>query len=99
MRAYHGAELPYTFGTHPSWMPTTDVDRALTDKILGYWTSFAATGDPNGPVVEPERGAPEIGRGQIGDKRLFHPFGHPVVETVGRDEYPELPLGFKEGQA
>ena len=47
MRAYHGAELPYTFGTHPSWMPTTDVDRALTDQILGYWTAFAATGNPN----------------------------------------------------
>ena len=47
MRAYHGAELPYTFGTHPSWMPTTDVDRALTERILGYWTAFATTGNPN----------------------------------------------------
>jgi para-nitrobenzyl esterase len=47
LRAYHGAELPYTFGTHPSWMPTTDVDRVLTDQILGYWTAFAATGNPN----------------------------------------------------
>ena len=47
VRAYHGAELPYTFGTHPSWMSTTAVDRKLTDQILGYWTQFAATGNPN----------------------------------------------------
>jgi len=48
VRAYHGAELPYTFGTHPDWMMTTEVDRALTEQILAYWTRFAATGDPNG---------------------------------------------------
>lgn len=47
VRAYHGAELPYVFGTHPSWMSTTDVDLNLTDQILSYWTQFAATGDPN----------------------------------------------------
>ena len=47
VRAYHGAELPYTFGTHPSWMNTTEVDRQLTEQILGYWTSFAADGNPN----------------------------------------------------
>jgi len=51
MRAYHGAELPYTFGTHPSWMATTDVDRVLTDRILTYWTNFAATGNPNADNV------------------------------------------------
>jgi para-nitrobenzyl esterase len=49
VRAYHGAELPYTFGTHPGWMTTTDVDRKLTDQILSYWTQFAATGNPNSP--------------------------------------------------
>ena len=47
VRAYHGAELPYTFGTHPDWMTTTDVDRKLTGQMLGYWTAFAATGNPN----------------------------------------------------
>jgi len=49
VRAYHGAELPYTFGTHPTWMSTTDVDRRLTDQILSYWTQFAASGNPNMP--------------------------------------------------
>lgn len=47
VRAYHGAELPYTFGTHPEWMATSDVDLALTEQILSYWTQFAATGNPN----------------------------------------------------
>ncbi len=51
VRAYHGAELPYTFGTHPTWMSTTDVDRKLTDQILSYWTRFAATGNPNMPEL------------------------------------------------
>lgn len=49
VRAYHGAELPYTFGTHPDWMKTTDVDWDLTKQILSYWTGFAATGNPNSP--------------------------------------------------
>ena len=47
VRAYHGAELPYVFGTHPGWMTTTEVDRALTEQILSYWTGFAKTGNPN----------------------------------------------------
>ena len=61
VRAYHGAELPYTFGTHPDWMTTTDVDRALTDDILSYWTRFAATGNPNGYGTPewPEFGGPD----------------------------------------
>jgi para-nitrobenzyl esterase len=49
VRAYHGAELPYTFGTHPGWMTTTDVDRNLTERILSYWTGFAKKGNPNSP--------------------------------------------------
>jgi para-nitrobenzyl esterase len=49
VRAYHGAELPYVFGTHPAWMETNDIDRRLTDQVLAYWTQFAATGNPNSP--------------------------------------------------
>ena len=26
-----------------------DEDRKLTETVSGYWTRFAATGDPNGP--------------------------------------------------
>ena len=46
--AYHGAELPYVFGTHDSWLPTQDVDEKLSQQMMQYWVNFAATGDPNG---------------------------------------------------
>ena len=48
MGAYHGAELPYVFGTHDAWLPTDAIDLQLTDKMQSYWLAFAATGDPNG---------------------------------------------------
>jgi para-nitrobenzyl esterase len=53
LRAYHGAELPYVFGTHDAWLPTTDVDRRLTGEIMRAWVSFAASG-----TVEPAGGDP-----------------------------------------
>lgn len=47
--AYHGAEIPYVFGTSPAWMPAEPADHALSDTIMRYWINFAAKGDPNGP--------------------------------------------------
>lgn len=47
MGAYHGAELPYVFDTHDDWLPTSQVDRQLTDLIKRYWVNFATTGNPN----------------------------------------------------
>ena len=54
MGAHHGAEIPYIFGGgvrlgqfHPvADMPATD--GALSEAMMGYWTNFAAAGDPNG---------------------------------------------------
>ena len=46
--AYHGAEIPYVFGTGAAWLPSEPVDRALSDAIMRYWVNFAKTGDPNG---------------------------------------------------
>lgn len=47
--AFHSAELWYEFGTlDRCWRPFTDADRRLSDTILGYWTNFARTGNPNG---------------------------------------------------
>jgi para-nitrobenzyl esterase len=47
MGAYHGAELPYIFDTHDSWLPTDDKDRQLTGVMMRYWRNFARSGDPN----------------------------------------------------
>jgi len=53
VRAYHGAELPYVFGTHDAWMTTTDIDRQLSGQMRAYWVQFAKTGNPNG-AISPE---------------------------------------------
>ncbi len=49
--ACHGAELRYVFGAPfrtAAAGPTAAVERALAREVAGYWTAFAATGDPNG---------------------------------------------------
>ena len=44
--AAHAFELPYVFHNLP---PGSTTDQAqLADAMAGYWTRFAATGDPNG---------------------------------------------------
>jgi para-nitrobenzyl esterase len=49
MGAYHAIELPYVFHVSSALGRsfTTDED-ALSNAIVGYWTRFATTGDPNG---------------------------------------------------
>lgn len=55
--AWHSSELWYMMGTlDRCWRPWTEEDRALSARMLDYWTSFMKTGDPNGnghPVWEP----------------------------------------------
>jgi len=48
MGSYHGAEIPYVFGTHDDWLPTTPGDLDIGHRMARYWTRFARTGDPNG---------------------------------------------------
>ncbi len=47
--AYHALELLYVFGSLnlAGYRPTED-DLAVSESLQGYWTRFAATGDPNG---------------------------------------------------
>ncbi|WP_162795762.1 carboxylesterase/lipase family protein [Nonomuraea lactucae] len=47
--AYHGAELPLLFDLPGRPIVLTPAQRQLSDRMLGYWSRFAATGDPNGP--------------------------------------------------
>jgi para-nitrobenzyl esterase len=48
--AWHSDELEYVFGTldvrqGSTWRPE---DRKLSEQMMGYWSNFARTGDPNG---------------------------------------------------
>ncbi|MER6392451.1 carboxylesterase family protein [Streptomyces sp. NPDC001523] len=45
--AAHGFELPYLFSSFPTERPLTDTQRALSHRMVDYWTSFARTGNPN----------------------------------------------------
>ena len=53
LHAFHAAELPYVFGTAertpPLWpkVPATAAEAALSDAMLGYWTSFARSARPS----------------------------------------------------
>ncbi len=54
MGAFHGAEIPYTFGTLTSPpdfgkpLPYTQEDFVLSDLMHHYWVNFVKNGDPNG---------------------------------------------------
>ncbi len=59
--AFHAIEIPYVFGnldqTSAHWpaIPDTAEERALSESLIDYWTSFAHTGTPssaNGPAWE-----------------------------------------------
>ena len=48
-RAFHGAEIPYLFGTFGAWdWPWTAQDQRLGEVLSAAWLRFARTGDPNG---------------------------------------------------
>jgi para-nitrobenzyl esterase len=86
MGAYHGAELPYLFDTHDDWLPTAAEDRSLTSTMMSYWTTFAATGDPN---PEAPNGAgipswPAYAGGGANVQRLD--------TAIGAVHHPEWPL-------
>ncbi|CAM5659465.1 carboxylic ester hydrolase [Streptomyces avidinii] len=48
--ASHGFELPYLFDTP---LPLSAPQQALSERMTGYWTRFARTGNPNSPGSEP----------------------------------------------
>jgi para-nitrobenzyl esterase len=48
--AAHAFEIGFVFGTSPTFMPD---QRVVSDRMQGYWTQFAKTGDPNGPELAP----------------------------------------------
>ena len=48
--AFHGAELPYVFGTlYPTTWAWTPQDQDFSRLLRRYWVNFARSGNPNGP--------------------------------------------------
>jgi para-nitrobenzyl esterase len=47
--SYHGAEIPYVFGTPDAWLAGDVTDVALSERMMDLWASFARHGNPNGP--------------------------------------------------
>jgi para-nitrobenzyl esterase len=47
--AAHAVELPYLFRLGGYDFPLSDSQQKLSDQMIGYWTAFARTGNPNGP--------------------------------------------------
>lgn len=47
--AFHGAEVPYAFGSRP-WFCGGPEDKRLASTMPDYWSAFARTGDPNRTV-------------------------------------------------
>jgi para-nitrobenzyl esterase len=50
LHGFHASELPYVFGTidrtPPNWPKIPAADKALSDAMIDYWTSFARSGTP-----------------------------------------------------
>ena len=67
LRAFHGAELPFMFGTiwqtADNWprIPRTADQRALSDAMVQYWASFARSGRP---VAEGQADWPAFGEAE-----------------------------------
>lgn len=47
--AFHSSELWFVFGSlHNCWRPFPPAADDLANRMMGYWTNFARTGNPNG---------------------------------------------------
>lgn len=68
--AFHAAELPFVHGTSTPLIPMNHQDKVLSRTMIGYWTRFAKTGDPN--------------NGQSADWEQFDP-NNPRWMTFDRD--------------
>ena len=88
LRAYHGAEYPYVFNSHDSYMSTAGADIKLTGVMQGYWTTFAATGNPNSATVPywPPFESPGFRVQELGDSVLSIAAPEPELCAAFRTE-------------
>jgi para-nitrobenzyl esterase len=58
--AYHAGELQYLFSGAYAGGALSPAQQELSDRMIGYWTRFAHSGDPNGEGLPawPRFGAP-----------------------------------------
>lgn len=86
LHGFHASELPYVFGTPtrtpPLWpaIPDTPRETALSEAMVGYWTSFARTGSP--------RAANEPDWPAYGATKAYLLFGD--VPRVSADPFPGM---------
>jgi para-nitrobenzyl esterase len=86
LHAFHASELPYVFGTldrtPPAWpkIPASPQEAGYSEAMIGYWTSFARTGQP---VAAHEPDWP--GYGSSGAYMLFAD-----VPRASKDLYPGM---------
>jgi para-nitrobenzyl esterase len=73
--AFHASEISYVFGNRLAWLPRDQTDEALSQAMGGYWTRFAATGDPNG-------GEAPKWRAHGGDREAYLEFGNAIAPKV-----------------
>ena len=91
LRSYHGAEIPYVFGTHDDWLTRATADDALTERMIDFWASFARHGNPNGrrggewPLFDPS--APRVM--ELGDRVApMAPADYELCRSLAADLYP-----------
>ncbi len=90
--ATHAIERPYVFGTLNTLpYPVEDRDRKASEAMMGYWTAFARSGDPNGV------GRPRWPTASSRDTRLMN-FGNagPTVTPVPFSTRLDLLERFRE---
>ena len=46
--AYHGAEIPFVFGTGEEALGISEQDMEISELMQNYWVNFARSGNPNG---------------------------------------------------
>jgi para-nitrobenzyl esterase len=89
--SYHGAEIPYVFGTPDAWLAGDATDVALSERMMDLWANFARHGNPNGPggsewpLFDPA--APRIM--ELGDRVApMSPADYELCVRLASDLYP-----------
>lgn len=93
MGAYHGAELPYVFNTHDTWLPTDEEDRHLSIAMMDSWISFAKYGNPNGGKLPtwPEFESPGESVMRLDSEQVA--IGHPSAALCALLQEKDFPEG------